>query len=98
MRDFAEQLAEALAVERSVFDAERLTATLHRQRTPQDIEADRQALTKGVDACARLLFAAHWHRGDFVERYGEDELPPLIEGLNWQMGLFSRRLEELNNA
>ena len=115
MRDFAEQLAEALEIpafnfdpyrgvasvrtDDEVFSTERLAILLRQhQRTHQqrDIEASRQALTKGIDACARLLFAAHWHRDEFVERYGEEELPELLDALNWQMRQFTAGLEELN--
>lgn len=67
--------------QKELFDVSVLTAML--KATSDDMLVDRylKDLFKGMDRKGRMLFMLYWHRDAFEERYGDDQIPEIEDGL-----------------
>lgn len=71
----------AMSGQREVFDTAMLVAMLKSIR--QDTMVDRYTsdIMKGMDRLGRVLFQFYWHGEEFEDRYGEQDMPELEDGL-----------------
>lgn len=67
--------------QKEVFDTAMIASLLKATRDTSMIDEHLSDLMKGLDRVGRLLFSLHYHRDQFSDRYGKDDLPELEDGL-----------------
>jgi hypothetical protein len=67
--------------QKEVFDTAMIGSLLKTVRDDSMIDKYKGDLMKGMDRLARILFMLYWHKDEFEERYGKQDMPELEDGL-----------------
>ena len=67
--------------QKEVFDTAMIGSLLKSVRDDSMIDQFKPDLMKGMDRLGRILFMYYWHKDEFEDRYGKEDLPELEDGL-----------------
>jgi hypothetical protein len=78
----AQQLMQAAQTgQKEVFDASMVSNMLRTSQNETLIDRHLPNLMKGLDSLARLIFNLYWHREDFEDVFGENNLTDIEDGM-----------------
>jgi hypothetical protein len=67
--------------QKEVFDTSMIGSMLKSMRNDSMIDQFIGDIVKGMDRLGRILFMLYWHKDEYEDRYGKQELPELESGL-----------------